>query len=124
VSGLSKKEDKGMSVAEFTHQSVTSHTITQCDESRSTYTSCLRGQLRCAYELPARQTRTHALIESQKRLREELHSHVSLIHALRYVDLDTAIQTPKHLRQGSYNRTLLGKNPASRRMELRSQIFS
>jgi hypothetical protein len=113
-----------MSVAEFTHQSVTSHTITQCDESRPTCTSCLRGQLRCAYELPAGQTRTQALIESQKRLREELHSHVSLIHALRCVDPDAATQTLKHLRQGSYDGTLLGKNPASRRMELGSQIFS
>jgi hypothetical protein len=86
-----------MSVAEYTHQSVTSLTIAQCDESRPTCTSCLRGQLRCAYELPAGQTRTQALIESQQGLREELHSHVSLIHALPCVDSDAATQTLNHL---------------------------
>jgi hypothetical protein len=63
------------------------------------------------------------LIESRQRLREELHSHVSLIHALRYVDADAATQTLKHLRQGSYDGTLLGKNAASRRMELGTRVF-
>jgi hypothetical protein len=54
-----------------------------------------------------------ALIENQHRLREESHSHVSLIHALRYVDSDKAMQTLNHLGLGSYDGTLLGKNSAS-----------
>jgi hypothetical protein len=55
-------------------------------------------------------------------VQEELHSHVSLIQALPCVDLDAATQTLNHLRQGSYDRTLSGKNPASGRMELGSQV--
>jgi hypothetical protein len=46
-----------------------------------------------------------------------------LIHTLRYVDSDAATQTLNHLRQGSYDGTLLEKNPASRRMEPGTRVF-
>ena len=54
------------------------------------------------------------MIESQQRLREELHSHTSLIHALRCTDANSSVQMLNRLRHGDYDSALLGTEVASR----------
>lgn len=54
------------------------------------------------------------MIESQQRLRDELHSHTSLIHALRVSDANSSIQMLGRLRHGDYDTALLGTDPAPR----------
>lgn len=48
--------------------------------------------------------------DSQQRLRDELHLHTSLIHSLRCVDQETSIRILQHLRAGTYDGTLLGRD--------------
>lgn len=53
-------------------------------------------------------------MESQQRLRDELHSHTSLIHSLRCADTNSSIQMLGRLRQGDYDGALLGTDPVPR----------
>lgn len=54
------------------------------------------------------------MMESQQRLRDELHSHTSLIHTLRCVDINSSIQMLGRLRHGEYDSALLGTDVANR----------
>jgi hypothetical protein len=58
---------------------LSSNPTDQCDEVRPVCRPCLKARLACAYELPPGQTRAQAMVESQQRLRDELHSHASLM---------------------------------------------
>lgn len=84
---------------------------------------CAKAKLACAYELPPGQTRAQALMESQQRLRDELHSHASLVHFLRVVDANTSIQMLSRLRHGDYDRALLGTDLATRTNSSGDKIF-
>lgn len=53
-------------------------------------------------------------MESQQRLRDELHSHASLVHSLRVCDANSSIQMLSRLRHGDYDSALLGTELASR----------
>jgi hypothetical protein len=86
--------------------------MNQCDEVRPVCRPCLKARLACAYELPPGQTRAQAMIESQQRLREELHSHTSLIQALRCTDANSSVQMLNRLRHGDYDSALLGTDAA------------
>jgi hypothetical protein len=91
-----------------------SNVIDQCDEVRPICRPCLKARLACAYELPPGQTRAQAMVENQQRLREELHSHTSLIHALRCTDANSSIQMLSRLRRGEYDSALLGTESTTR----------
>lgn len=54
------------------------------------------------------------MMESQQRLRDELHSHTSLIHALRCTDTNSSVQMLNRLRHGDYDSALLGPEFAAR----------
>lgn len=69
----------------------------------------MKSHFECAYELPAGQTRTQALIQSQQDLREQIRSHVSFIYALRCVGSNEATQMLCRLRKGDYDESLLGE---------------
>lgn len=86
----------------------------QCDEVRPVCRPCVKARLACAYELPPGQTRAQAMMESQQRLRDELHSHTSLIQSLRCVDANSSIQMLGRLRHGDYDSALLGADLATR----------
>lgn len=90
-------------------RSILSDTRQQCDEARSRCGSCRKRHFECAYELPAGQTRTQALIQSQQDLREQMRSHVSFIYALRCVGSNEATQMLRRLRKGDYDESLLGE---------------
>lgn len=75
---------------------------------------CVKAKLACSYELPPGQTRAQAMMESQQRLRDELHSHASLVHTLRVSDANASIQMLSHLRHGDYDSALLGNELAIR----------
>ncbi|GAB7326302.1 hypothetical protein MBLNU13_g10278t1 [Cladosporium sp. NU13] len=100
-----------------------SNLIVQCDEVRPVCRPCVKARLACAYELPPGQTRAQAMIESQQRLREELHSHSSLIHALRCTDANSSIQMLNRLRHGDYDSALLGTDLASRPTSQESRTY-
>lgn len=53
-------------------------------------------------------------MESHQRLRDELHSHTSLIHSLRCADANSSIQMLGRLRHGDFDGALLGTDLASR----------
>jgi hypothetical protein len=93
---------------------LSSNPTDQCDEVRPVCRPCLKARLACAYELPPGQTRAQAMVESQQRLRDELHSHASLIHALRCTDANSSIQMLSRLRRGEYDSALLGTESATR----------
>lgn len=95
----------------------------QCDEVRPVCRPCVKARLACAYELPPGQTRAQAMIESQQRLREELHAHTSLIHALRCTDANSSVQMLNRLRHGDYDSALLGTDPASRSTSQESRSY-
>lgn len=63
------------------------------------------------------------MIESQQRLREELHAHTSLIHALRCTDASSSVQMLNRLRHGDYDSALLGTDPASRSTSQESRSY-
>jgi len=81
----------------------------KCDEARPRCGSCRKRHFECAYELPAGQTRTQALIQSQQDLREQMRSNVSFIYALRCVGSNEATQMLCRLRKGDYDESLLGE---------------
>lgn len=62
-------------------------------------------------------------MESQQRLRDELHSHASLVHTLRAVDANTSIQMLSRLRHGDYDSALLGTDLATRTNSSGDKIF-
>ena len=100
-----------------------SNLMVQCDELRPVCRPCVKARLACAYELPPGQTRAQAMIESQQRLREELHSHSSLIHALRCTDANSSVQMLNRLRHGDYDSALLGTDLASRSNSQESRAY-
>jgi len=63
------------------------------------------------------------MIESQQRLREELHSYTSLIHALRCSDANSSVQMLNRLRHGDYDSALLGTELASRSHSPGSRMY-
>lgn len=95
----------------------------QCDEVRPVCRPCQKARLACAYELPPGQTRAQAMMESQQRLRDELHSHTSLIHSLRCADANASIHMLGRLRQGDYDSALLGTDHGLRSTSLGDRIY-
>ena len=62
-------------------------------------------------------------MESQQRLRDELHSHTSLIHSLRCADANSSIQMLSRLRHGDYDSALLGTDHAIRSASPGDRIY-
>jgi hypothetical protein len=84
---------------------------------------CQKARLACAYELPPGQTRAQAMMESQQRLRDELHSHTSLIHSLRCAEANASIHMLGRLRQGDYDGALLGTDHVIRSTSPGDRIY-
>jgi hypothetical protein len=63
------------------------------------------------------------MMESQQRLRDELHSHTSLIHSLRCADANASIQMLGRLRHGEYDSALLGTDHATRSASPGDRIY-
>jgi hypothetical protein len=120
---VSSSKDQGTYAFYYISQDDSSNLIDQCDEVRPVCRPCIKARLACAYELPPGQTRAQAMVESQQRLREELHSHSSLIHALRCTDANSSVQMLNRLRHGDYDSALLGTEPASRSNSQESRTF-
>ena len=95
----------------------------QCDEVRPVCRPCQKARLACAYELPPGQTRAQAMMESQQRLRDELHSHTSLIHSLRCADANSSVHMLGRLRHGDYDSALLGTDHAIRSASPGDRIY-
>jgi hypothetical protein len=93
----------------------------QCDEARPICKPCLKGKLRCGYELPAGQTRAQASIEIRQRLQDELQVYTALICALRCADSKTSARMLEHLRHGDYDGALL-RNDSGSEMGPRADI--
>jgi hypothetical protein len=106
-----------------TSTALSSNLTDQCDEVRPVCRPCLKARLACAYELPPGQTRAQAMVESQQRLREELHSHTSFIHALRCTDANSSVQMLSRLRRGDYDTALPGAELATRSHSPGSRLY-
>lgn len=63
------------------------------------------------------------MMESQQRLRDELHSHTSLIHTLRCADANSSVHMLGRLRQGDYDSALLGTDHAIRSASPGDRIY-
>jgi hypothetical protein len=63
------------------------------------------------------------MMESQQRLRDELHSHTSLIHSLRCAEANASIHMLGRLRQGDYDGALLGTDHAIRSTSPGDRIY-
>jgi hypothetical protein len=85
----------------------------QCDEARPTCKPCLKGNLQCEYELPARQTRAQVSSEIRQRLQGELQAYTALICALCCADSNTSARMLDHLRHGNYYGALLRNDSGS-----------
>lgn len=62
-------------------------------------------------------------MESQQRLRDELHSHASLVHSLRVVDANSSIQMLSRLRHGEFDSALLGTDLPTRTNSSGDRIY-
>jgi hypothetical protein len=63
------------------------------------------------------------MMESQQRLRDELHSHTSLIHSLRCAEANASIHMLSRLRQGDYDSALLGTDHSLRSASPGDRIY-
>jgi hypothetical protein len=63
------------------------------------------------------------MMESQQRLRDELHSHTSLIHSLRCAEANASINMLGRLRQGDYDSALLGTDHGLRSTSHGDRIY-
>jgi hypothetical protein len=63
------------------------------------------------------------MMESQQRLRDELHSHTSLIHSLRCAEANASINMLGRLRQGDYDSALLGTDHGIRSTSPGDRIY-